>query len=100
MVESVDIFWILLSWDGGINMTTYYIIEISGAGVEVTAAVDGSETSKNVTELQQGTEYTLRVIAVATDGRISPPSVPLIVTTFVQGKDSLTVVLHTCWQLQ
>ena len=59
------------------------MITVGRRGTNVT--VDGSESSMNVTGLLPGTEYTLRVVAVAVDGQISPPSSAITVSTTVPG---------------
>ena len=81
--EEVGITWISISWDSSsvdINIVSY-IVTAASESDEVTVTVNGSEAKVNVTGLQPGTEYTLTVISVSDHGRMSVPSVPLIVMT-------------------
>ena len=77
MLESAGVSWIVLSWSltPGDVLITAQIIFVSGGGIERNITLDGSGTSFNVTDLQSGTEYSFRVIAVASDGQTSLPSV-------------------------
>ena len=87
MIESVGTFWIVLSWQqgrGNIDILRYIVV-VSGDGQAMNTTVDGSETSTNITGLQPGTEYMLRVIAVAGDGQSSPPSLTLLARTSIPG---------------
>ena len=84
---SVGSSWITFSWQqSSMNVSIMrHIILVSGGGLERNVTVDGSQTDVNVTGLQSGTEYALRVIAVAIDGQRSPPSVALLATTSEPG---------------
>ena len=97
MMESVGTFWIVLSWQQGPGNidTLRYIVVISGDGQAMNTTVDGSETSTNITGLQPGREYMLRVIAVAVNGQRSPASTALMATTSepVTG----TYMLYSCF---
>ena len=53
--------------------------------MERNVTVDGMNTSTNVTVLQSGTEYSLRVVAAGNDGQTSPPSNVLTATTSLPG---------------
>ena len=77
--------WIVLSWSliPGDILITSQIILLSGGGIERNITVEGNGTSLNVTDLQPGTEYSFRVIAVASNGQTSPPSVSFSATTVV-----------------
>ena len=77
--------WIVLSWSliPGDVLITSQIILLSGGGTERNITVEGNGTSLNVTGLQPGTEYSFRVIAVASNGQTSPPSVSFSATTVV-----------------
>ena len=83
MLESAGVSWIVLSWSlvPGDVLITAQVIFISGGGIERNITLEGSMTSVNVTGLQPGTEYSFRVIAVASDGQTSLPSVGLTATT-------------------
>ena len=83
VIESVGMSWIQLSWSlfPGDFLTTAQVILVSGGGTERNITLEGNGTSVNVTRLRSGTEYTFRVIAVASDGQMSPPSVSLIAVT-------------------
>ena len=50
---------------------------ISGNGTTHNVTVDGSQSNVNITELTSGVTYTLQVVAVAEDGQMSFPSVPV-----------------------
>ena len=69
-----------------------YIVTVAGDDGEIRITVDGSETSVNVTALQPGTEYTLKVISVSVRGRMSPPSIPLTITTSSLGKQKASEI--------
>ena len=87
--ESAGVSWIVLSWSlvPGDVLITAQVIFISGGGIERNITLEGSTTSVNVTGLQPGTEYSFRVIAVASDGQTSAPSVSLTASTIsIQGK--------------
>ena len=91
MVEGVGSTWIVLSWQQDMHIDRYIImITVGGRGTNTT--VDGSESTTNVTGLLPGTEYTLRVVAVAVNGQISPPSVTIVVSTTVPGSLFLIIV--------
>ena len=88
MFESAGVSWIVLSWSliPGDVLITAQIIFVSGGGIERNITLEGSVTSLNVTVLQPGTEYSFRVIAVASDGQTSAPSVSLAASTIsIQG---------------
>ena len=83
MFESAGLSWIVLSWSliPGDVLITAQIIFVSGGGIERNITLEGSVTSVNVTDLQPGTEYSFRVIAVASGGQTSAPSVFLTAST-------------------
>ena len=84
-VESVGESWIVFSWSlfpGEVPITEQMILVIGG-GTERFIAVEGNRTLFNVTDLQSGTEYSFRVIAVDSAGQTSLPSAPLNVTTTI-----------------
>lgn len=83
MVDSFGSTWVVISWQEGTNIDRY-IIMVTPGGRETNVTVDGSESSTNVTGLLPGTKYALRMVAVAVDGQISPPSLALIVLTTKQ----------------
>ena len=53
----------------------------SGGGTERNITLEGNGTSVNVTGLQSGTEYSIRVIAIGSDGQTSTPSAVLTAST-------------------
>ena len=71
--------WIALSWEQVPTSTVVVnqTVIISGRGATHNVTVDGSQSSVNVTELTSGVTYTLQVVAVAEDGQLSFPSVPV-----------------------
>ena len=83
VLESAGVSWIVLSWSltPGDILITAQIIFVSGGGTERNITLDGSGTSFNVTDLQPGTEYSFRVIAVASDGQTSIPSLSFTAAT-------------------
>ena len=83
ILESAGVSWIVLSWSltPGDVLISSQIVLLSGGGTERNITLEGSTTSFNVTGLQPGTEYSFRVIAVASDGQTSLPSVALAATT-------------------
>lgn len=87
MIGSVGHSWIMFSWQQDTTNTNImqYIVIISGGGRQMNTTVDGSETSTNMTGLQPGTPYMLRVITVAQDGQKSPPSITLLANTSIPG---------------
>jgi len=95
MIDDIGSTWIAFSWEQNqMNREiTKYIILISGGGTERNLTVDGAQMSTNVTELESGTEYRLKVVAVAMDGQRSPPSNVLIATTTLPG--TIIHVNHT-----
>ena len=96
MIDRFGHSWIIFSWQHdttNLNIIQY-IITISGGGRQVNVSVDGSERSTNVTELHPGTEYMLRVMAVAEDGRSSPPSLTLLARTSIPGMCSMYSVFN------
>lgn len=87
-LESVGSSWIVLHWQPhplSKNATTYTIL-VRGRDSEQNVTGEGSSTRLNVTGLQPGTVYTLRVIAVFFDGKLSPPSIALVAATSVPGQ--------------
>ena len=84
-LEVTGLSWIHLSWSlfPGDALITTQIILVSGGGTERNITLEGNGTSVNVTGLQSGTEYTFRIIAVASDGQTSPPSAPFTANTIV-----------------
>ena len=87
MIDGIGFTWIAFSWqqDQMNREITEYVILISGGGTGRNVTVGGAQMSTNVTELESGTEYRLRVVAVAMDGQTSPPSNVLIATTTLPG---------------
>ena len=83
MLESAGVSWIVLSWllIPGDVLISAQVIFVSGGGIERNITLEGSGTSFNVTGLQPGTEYSFRVIAVASDGQTSLPSLSYTATT-------------------
>ena len=84
MLESAGVSWIVLSWSlipGDVLITAQIIFVNNGGGIEGNITLEGSVTSINVTDLQPGTEYSFRVIAVASDGQTSAPSVLFTAST-------------------
>ena len=83
MLESAGVSWIVLSWSltPGDVLISAQVIIVSGGGIERNITLEGSMTSVNVTGLQPGTEYSFRVIAVASDGQTSLPSLSYTATT-------------------
>ena len=61
-----------------------YIVTAASEGGDVNVTVSGSEMEVNVTGLQPGTDYTLTVVSVSDLGKMSSPSVSLIVTTLAR----------------
>ena len=84
-VESVGESWIVLSWSlfPGEVLITEQIILVSGGGTRRNITLEGNRTLFNVTDLQSGTEYSFRVIAVNSAGQTSLPSAPLTATTTI-----------------
>ena len=83
MLENTGVSWILLSWSlfPGDVLITSQIVLISGGRIERNLTLEGSGTTFNVTGLQPGTEYSFRVIAVASNGQTSLPSVLFTAST-------------------
>ena len=71
LLEGVGNSWISFSWNQSSNKieVTEQIILVSGRGTKKNITVDVAQTQVNVTDLQSGTEYELRVIVVASDGK-------------------------------
>ena len=71
--------WITLSWETVPTSTVVVnqTIIISGGGTTYNVTMDGSQSNINITELMSGVTYTLQVVAVAEDGQMSFPSVPV-----------------------
>ena len=93
-VGSVGESWIVLSWSlfPGEVLITEQIILVSGGGTRRNITLEGNRNSFNVTDLQSGTEYSFRVIAVDSAGQTSLPSAPLnVTTTIVEG--TLNIIL-------
>lgn len=84
MVVSFGSTWIVVSWEQDPRIDRY-IITVSGEDEETSVTVDGSESSVNVTGLLPGTAYRVRMVAVAMDGQISPPSAALDASTTTPG---------------
>ena len=93
--ESVGLSWILLSWQPK-STAESYIVAVSGHGYEVNYTVDGTENLLNVTSLEHGTEYALSVIAVASNGATSTPSVTITATTTFPGTDFFVYCSLVC----
>lgn len=64
---------------------TGHIVLVSGDDMEHNVTIGGAQMSTNVTGLQPGSEYTLRLVAVAMDGQMSPLSFALSATTALPG---------------
>ncbi|HEV7405659.1 MAG TPA: fibronectin type III domain-containing protein, partial [Chthoniobacteraceae bacterium] len=79
-----------LSWTapaGGVPATSY-VVFANGANLGTTAS-----TSLPVSSLQSATPYLMSVCARDADGNTSPPSAPLVVTTLVAPRLSLSVTI-------
>ena len=98
ITESVGLSWILLSWQP-MSTAASYIVAVSGHGYEVNYTVDGTENRLNVTSLEHGTEYALSVIAVATNGATSTPSVTITATTTFPGTDFFVYCSLACFDV-
>ena len=75
--------WVAFLWfqiPSEIDITSQ-IVSVSGGGIEWEVTIDGDQTTVNVTDLLPGTEYGFKVIAVASDGQMSPQSIALLATT-------------------
>ena len=84
MFGSAGVSWIVLT--PGDVLISAQVIFVSGGGIERNITLEGSTASVDVTGLQPGTEYSFRVIAVASDGQTSAPSVSLTASTIsIQG---------------
>ena len=85
VLESAGVSWIVVSWSlfPGDVQTSSEVILVSGGGTERNITLEGNGTSVNVTGLQSGTEYSIRVIAIASDGQTSTPSAVLTASTAV-----------------
>ncbi|CAI7989837.1 hypothetical protein GBAR_LOCUS348 [Geodia barretti] len=83
VLESAGVSWIVVSWSlfPGDVLTSSQVILVSGGGTERNITLEGNGTSVNVTGLQSGTEYSFRVIAIASDGQTSTPSAVLTAST-------------------
>ena len=86
MIESLGVSWIVLSWQSNIAVESYNVA-VSGGGTEVNYTVNGTEVNLNVTGLRGNTEYSLRVIAIGTNGETSSPSATITAVTAIPGRD-------------
>ncbi len=95
-VDVVASYWISISWtQSPMNRDiSGHIILLSGGGRTWNVTGDSSETSIRVTGLQPDTEYQMRVVAVATDGRTSPPSDQITATTLT---GAALIILNTTY---
>ena len=82
-LDSVGNTWIAFHWTQIQNevKVARQIISASGGGMQWEITVDSDQTTVNVTNLNPGTEYIFRIIAVGIDGQLSPRSSPLTTTT-------------------
>ena len=64
---------------------TKYIILISREDEQRNVTKEDTKTNANITDLEPGTEYTFRVVAIAIDGQSSLPSDPLTISTSQSG---------------
>ena len=94
--ESTGTTWIVISWDVPLqygDIFSYIVAAFSDNG-SVYITVDGRTTEVNMTGLEPGTEYTLRVEYFSLTGGISSPSDPLIVTTLARPGKQVYFIAH------
>ena len=87
VIDDIGFSWIAFSWQQlstDVDIARSIVI-IRGGGSAMNITVGGNGSSANVTGLQPGTEYTLQVVSVATDGQTSDPSSSLTATTLLPG---------------
>ena len=103
-MESYGESWIVISWSlphGEVQITDHVIL-ISEEVSERNITLENNGTSVNVTGLQAGTQYSFRVIAVASDGQTGLPSAVLTATTdhsmFIKPQCKNNTVMHTWYQ--
>ena len=94
-IEAVCSTWIALCWEqvetsAAISNQT---IIVSGGGSERNVTVESSRSSANVTGLLPGTVFSLRVVAVADDGRTSFPSIAVTETTLEEITGEIITVM-------
>ena len=76
----------MLSWQPN-SVVESYIVVVNGSGTEVNYTVNGTKVNLNITNLKGNTEYSLRVIAVGTNGETSSPSATINAVTTIPGMD-------------
>lgn len=60
---------------------SHYTVMVSGGGEEWNVTIEGGDSEANITELQSGAKYTIRVVTVSADGQVSFPSVAVVAMT-------------------
>ena len=96
MIESLGGSWIVLSWQSNIAVESYNVA-VSGGGTEVNYTVNGTEVNLNVTGLRGNTEYSLRVIAIGTNGETSSLSATITAVIAIPGRDFSIPKLIQCY---
>ena len=86
-VTGASFSWIHFTWTQSPMDTniTKYIILVSREDEQRNVTKEDTQTNANITDLEPGTEYTFRVVAIAIDGQSSIPSDLLTVSTSQTG---------------
>ena len=59
----------------------FQLVLISGGGAEYNVTVDRERASSNITDLDAGVMYTMRIVTVSDDGQMSFPSLSALAMT-------------------
>ena len=82
-VEAIGSTWIILSWEPVVTSAGVLIqlVLVSGGGTEYNVTVDSQRAKSNITNLDAGVMYSMRVVTVAEDGQMSFPSLSALAMT-------------------
>ena len=59
----------------------FQLVLVRGGGAEYNVTVGGDRASSNITNLEAGVMYTMRIVTVAEDGQMSFPSLSALAMT-------------------
>ena len=96
-VEAVGSSWIILSWEQVVTSSgvRFQLVLVRGGGREYNVTVNSQRANSNITDLDSGTMYSMRIVTVAEDGQMSFPSLSALAMTQVTCK-WLGVLCNVC----
>ena len=92
-VEIIGPTWLILSSEQVVTSSgvLFQLVLVSGGSADHNITVDGERAKSNITHLDSGVMYSMRVVTVAEDGQMSFPSVSAQAMTQLPRKCMITL---------